>query len=233
MWDASALVFQLFAMAFFAGVPSEGHELPTVSLSTIALSWLCLTMTLGVFTFRALPSRALLEQLRRAEPDNQPLTQAEDTPVRTSSSGTGSTPLVADSSRDPDKDAPPSFVSVFCRADTRLILCFMGLFNLKSSLYIATFHSQMKEMFFAPTADSLAATFNVAFPVGGFCTSMVGAVLLDRLGEREDLYMTLVVLLALMFGIYNLLPYAASQFASALLFGPTRTLHLVLTVPCT
>ena len=107
-------------------------------------------------------------------------------------------------------------------------------------------------MFFLPTAESLADTFNVAFPVGGFFTSVVASILLDRLGSREDLYMTLVVLLAIMFGICaqrrldpktsaqrrpltiygsrrspadNLLPYAASQFASALLFGPTRTLQ--------
>lgn len=221
MWDASALVFQIFALLFFSTVPAEGHELPTVSLTSIALAWLTLTMTLGVLTFQMLPSRALLEQLRASEPSSQPLTQAEETPVRKDG---GSTPLAASAPED-GTNTPPSFMSVFCRTDTRLILMFMGLFNLKSSFYIATFAEQMKGMFFPPTADSLANTFNIAFPVGGFCTSMIGAILLDRLGEREDLYMTLVLLLAIMFGIYNLLPYAASQFASALLFGPTRTLQ--------
>ena len=120
---------------------------------------------------------------------------------------------------------PPSFLACYCRADTRLLLCFMALFNLKSSFYIATFASQSAAMFYPPTAESLADTFNFAFPVGGFCTSVVASILLEKLGDREDLYMTLVVLLAIIFGIYNLLPYAASQFASALLFGPTRTLQ--------
>ena len=72
------------------------------------------------------------------------------------------------------------------------MLLFMGLFNLKSSFYIATFAEQMKCMIFAPTAALLAATFNFAFPVGGFCTSAIASIVLDRLGEREDLYLTLV-----------------------------------------
>ena len=101
----------------------------------------------------------------------------------------------------------------------------MGIFNLKSSFFIATFASQMRDMFYAPTADALSQTFNIAFPVGGFFTSVIASLLLERLGDREDLYLTLVLLLAIMFGIYNLLPYAASQFAAALLFGPTRTLQ--------
>ena len=61
--------------------------------------------------------------------------------------------------RSPPCAAEPSFVAVFCRNDTRLMLLFMGLFNLKSSFYIATFASQMKGMFYAPTADALATTF--------------------------------------------------------------------------
>ena len=227
MWDASALVFQIFALTYFSTVPAEGHELPSLSLTTIALGWLCLTVTLGLLTFRFLPSRALLEQMRAAEPSSQPLTQTEDAPgseKKAGAGGAGSAPMSLAGPND-GTSAPPSFVSVFCRTDTRLILTFMGLFNLKSSFYIATFATQMRGMFYAPTAESLSSTFNFAFPVGGFFTSVVGSILLDRLGEREDLYMTLVVLLAIMFGLYNLLPYAASQFASALLFGPTRTLQ--------
>ena len=37
--------------------------------------------------------------------------------------------------------------------------------------------------------------------------------------------MTIVVLAAITFGACNLMPYAASQLASALLFGPCRTLQ--------
>ena len=179
MWDASALVFQIFALLYFSTVPSDASQLPaptvpanpapTLGLTTIALAWLCMTVVLGALTFQALPSRALLEQLRAAEPSSQPLTQAEDSATPASSKkGKDDAPMAHASPNDGAAE-PPSFLSVFCRTDTRLLLCFMGLFNLKSSFYIATFASQMKGMFHGPTAESLSETFNVAFPVGGFC----------------------------------------------------------------
>ena len=206
MWDASALVFRLFAMLYFASVPGGaksggGGDKPSIGLDTIAFGWLLLVVPLGLLTFRALPSKQLLDRLRAegGEASSQPLTQADEA---------GGTSKPSPKAEEPPSLAGASFLSVFCRNDTRLMLCFMGLFNLKSSFYIATFAAQMRGMFLPPTADSLADTFNIAFPVGGFFTSVVASILLDRLGEREDLYMSLVVLLAIMFGIYNLLPYA-------------------------
>jgi len=222
MWDASALVFKLFATAYFATVPAEPPGAPpSLGLPTIVMGWLCMTVTLGAFTFKVLPSKALLEQLRTSEPSSQPLTQSEEAPNKTAKAAA---PMEHAPPAD-GSEAAPTFLSVFLRTDTLLMLGFMAVFNLKSSFYIATFATQMRGLFYEPTAISLSETFNIAFPVGGFCTSFVGAILLDRLGQREDLYLTLVVLLAIMFGLYNLLPYAASQFASALLFGPTRTLQ--------
>jgi len=116
-----------------------------------------------------------------------------------------------------------TFVQCFCRKDTLLLLMFMSAMNLKSSLYITTFAEEVSLMFSPATATSLATTFNLAFPIGGFVTSVLASLMLERLGDREDLYMLLVVVLALIFGLYNLLPYTAAQLASALLFGPTRT----------
>ena len=228
MWDGSALVFQLFGLTYFATVPSgaalaadDPAAMPSISLTAISLFWSTWCLLIGAATFKALPTREYLEQLRAAEGQSaEPLQQAEDFEIKSAT-----TPTVAGDDAAPGTAPPASFLSHFNRTDTRLLLCFMGLFNLKSSFYIATFATQMNGMFFSPTADSLAQTFNIAFPIGGFCTSAIASVLLDRLGEREDLYMTLVVLLAIMFGIYNLMPYASSQFASALLFGPTRTLQ--------
>ena len=220
MWDGSALVLKLFELAYFSSAPTG--EPASFGLGSIALCWLVVCVVAGIPTWRALPSRQLLQQLRAAEPSAQPLTQAEEYPPAKGADGPG--PVEAAT---PVSDAQPSvsFLSVFCRTDTKLLLGFMALFNLKSSFYIATFATQMQDMFAPTTAEKLATSFNIAFPVGGFCTSVVASVLLDKLGEREDLYMTLVVLLAIMFGLYNLLPYAAAQFASALLFGPTRTMQ--------
>ena len=119
MWDASALVFQIFALLYFSTTPvAEQGALPSVGLAPIAFGWLCMTIVIGSLTFRALPSRALLEQLRAAEPSSQPLTQAEETPSKS-----GSAPMTQ--SAPADGSAPPvSFFSVFCRNDTRLMLCF-------------------------------------------------------------------------------------------------------------
>jgi len=62
MWDASALVLMLFNGAYFA-TASDG-ERPAFGLDGIALSWLCLTVPLGVLTWKVLPSLAEVEQLR-------------------------------------------------------------------------------------------------------------------------------------------------------------------------
>ena len=136
MWDASALVFRLFAMLYFASVPGGaksggGGDKPSIGLDTIAFGWLLLVVPLGLLTFRALPSKQLLDRLRAegGEASSQPLTQADEA---------GGTSKPSPKAEEPPSLAGASFLSVFCRNDTRLMLCFMGLFNLKSSFYIAT-----------------------------------------------------------------------------------------------
>ena len=83
----------------------------------------------------------------------------------------------------------------------------------------------MSEEFATPTANSLSLTFNTAFPLGGFLTSALASLLLDKCGSREDLYMSVVLCLCLLFGTATMLPHASAQYAGALLFGPTRTVQ--------
>jgi hypothetical protein len=51
----------------------------------------------------------------------------------------------------------------------------------------------MASMYAPETAESLALTFNTAFPVGGFLTSAAASLLLEKCGDREDLYMAVVL----------------------------------------
>jgi len=117
----------------------------------------------------------------------------------------------------------PNFRNQFCRLDTALILAFMSLHNLKATFFITTFADHMNELFDAETAASLAQTFNVAFPVSGFFTAFVAAVVLEKLGSREDLYMAVSVVLVLLFHLASIPPWPSSQLAAVLLFGPART----------
>ena len=55
--------------------------------------------------------------------------------------------------------------------------------------------------------------------------SLGSSCLLHVLGEYEDLYMAVVLLLANVWGTLSLLPYYSAQLLSTLLFGPTRTLQ--------
>ena len=204
MWDGSALVFMLFNGAYFAGT-SRG-EASRLGLSAIALLWMTISIAAGVPTWMRLPTRELILQLRASE---EPL----DAAAEDGSHGKASTPRVG------------SFMSHLVRRDTMLLLLFMASYNLKSSFFITTFADQASQMTAEPVATGLATTFNLAFPIGGFLTSIGGALLLERLGEREDIYMGIVSLLAISLGMYNLLPFPTTQFAAALLFGPTRTLQ--------
>lgn len=67
--------------------------------------------------------------------------------------------------------------------------------------------------------------FNIAFPVGGFFFSIISSVVLQYFGEREDLYMLMVLTAANIFGLMSLLPYEATQLIAAIIFGPVRTLQ--------
>ena len=221
MWDASALVFLLFGTAYFATI--DGSSSPSrVGLPVIALSWMCVCVCVGVPTWWALPSQAQLLQQRAT----MPVALATDGERAGQSQCFGEALADAPAKRVSKAEVQDNtFLSCLARRDTALMLLFMVVYNLKSSFYITTFADQMSLLFPDPVAKGLATTFNIAFPLGGFATSMGAAMLLEILGEREDLYMTLVVLLAITVSVYNLLPFVGNQFASALLFGPTRTLQ--------
>ena len=106
-----------------------------------------------------------------------------------------------------------------------LLTCLLTYLLHRSSFFITTFADEAASLFDSYWTDTLATTFNLAFPLGGFVTSVFATILLSRLGDREDLYMLLVVLMALFLSFLNLLPYPSTQLFAALLFGPTRTLQ--------
>jgi hypothetical protein len=78
----------------------------------------------------------------------------------------------------------PTFASFLFRADTVLLLGFMSVMNLKSSLYITTFAEEAALLFPSSLAQALATTFNLAFPLGGFLTSVLEHLCLP-LGSTE------------------------------------------------
>ena len=187
MWDGSALVFQLFSLAYFSTVPdgaaarAVGHPqaMPTLGLGTIAVVWSIWCLFIGTVTFFALPSKALLDTIRAAEGSPaEPLTQDEDvrlsggdgdgdgsgdvggdsehvggdsrltngdtklkaeaSAAAAAAAAAGGNPSSATGSTASASTSRGSFLDHFCRTDTRLLLLFMSLFNLKSSFYIGT-----------------------------------------------------------------------------------------------
>ena len=185
MWDASALVFMIFNGVYFA--TANAHERPVLGLDVIAFSWLGLTVPLGLLTLRVIPSLAEVHQLRgRGEgasdvtSDDQGDTRALTGAVDDSTDNMGSPPPSAGRGVPPT----PTFASFFFRADTVLLLGFMSVMNLKSSLYITTFAEEAALLFPSSLAQALATTFNLAFPLGGFLTSVLEHLCLP-LGSTE------------------------------------------------
>ena len=213
MWDASALVFMIFNAVYFAS--ARDGEPPNVGLGMIAVGWLGVTIPLGVMTWRVLPSKSEVDAIR-ANSDTVMLT----TSTTEDSELTGG---VNQDGKGQSEGAEASFLSCFVRKDTCLVLAFMATMNLKSSFFITTFADEALRLFGADSAEVLSTTFNLAFPIGGFITSILASMMLQRLARREDLYMLVVVLLCLAFGLLNLIPIVPTQMGAALLFGPTRT----------
>jgi len=118
-----------------------------------------------------------------------------------------------------------SFSGQFCRTDTMLLVAFMATFNLKCSFTLTTIADQMGQLFDHDTATQLATAFNVAFPLGGLITSILAALLLQYFDEREDIYITISLVLILIYCLFSLFPYVTAQYVAMLLFGPSRTLQ--------
>lgn len=111
------------------------------------------------------------------------------------------------------------------RPDTLVVVAFMSAYTLKSSFLIMTYADQMENMFGEELGKKLVSVFNFAFPVGGGATAVVSAIVLDRLGSRPDLYMTIVLALAITVCLLNTMPFFLAQLGTALLFGPVRTIQ--------
>jgi len=212
MWDSSSIVFLIFHAAYF----NLG-----ISLHSVTLFWLALCVLSGVHSWFTLPSLEGVSRIRAAHAASE-------------GDGDGGIELTrGESEFEPTAElieAPAGgLLSQLIRADTLLMYAFMAVYNLKSTFFITTFADQMLQLFppetHGKTAESLALTFDTAFPVGGLLTSAVASVLLEKLGDREDLYMALVLTITIVFGIANLLPFVFTQYVAALLFGPARTIQ--------
>jgi len=251
MWDASALVLMLFNLVYFASTGWAQGEPPNASLPFIAGGWLLICVPLGAIAWRALPTLQMINHLRAAgAAGTQPLNENElaepaDVMVSAHMDAEGcvgkddtSSAAKVDSHAEPEamsatveaagavQNDAADFFRCFCRKDTLLLLWFMSTYNLKSSFFITTFKDEVFALFNdVDTAERISTIFNLAFPLGGFLTSVVATVILNRLGEREDLYMLLVVVCALVLSFLNLLPYESTQLCAAVLFGPVRTLQ--------
>ena len=66
----------------------------------------------------------------------------------------------------------------------------------------------------------VSSLFNVAFPVGGFCTAFPAAALLRKASAAQ--YWAVVLALALAFAVLAAIPTWGTQLAGALVFGPAR-----------
>jgi len=217
MWDSSAVVFLGFHALYFESGMGLDH---------ICILWLSVCIVLGVATRFVLPTLEDVQRLRveasGGAPTEEVVPSAEDSAEDAKAEESLALAGEVLTERSPKGE---SFTEQFFRYDTMLLLAFMSVYNLKSSFYITTFEDQMLELFPIDTAESLALTFDAAFPVGGFFTSIVASIVLEKFGTREDIYMSIVLLLAVTFGLCNLLPFVATQYISALLFGPTRTIQ--------
>lgn len=83
----------------------------------------------------------------------------------------------------------------------------------------------MHELFSTANAEQLTVGLGLAFPLGGCLTSVGAAVLLERLGRREDLYMAVALGAALLFFTVSFFHSLPLQWAGVLLFGCVRTLQ--------
>mmetsp|Transcript_25129 Transcript_25129/g.77547 ORF Transcript_25129/g.77547 Transcript_25129/m.77547 type:complete len:472 (+) Transcript_25129:64-1479(+) len=127
--------------------------------------------------------------------------------------------------RDESADEKPAAWPLLTRRDTVGLVGFMALYNLKSAFYIESVADQIRTSLdvSAQAARRLDLVFNLAFPIGGFVTSLASATLLEKYHDRDDVVFLVVAVAANAFSLVQLLPLQAAQYAAALLFGPART----------
>ena len=134
--------------------------------------------------------------------------------------------LAAELHRSPCYTQKTTFRTLFLRTDTCFLFVFMSVYNLKSSFYIVTLRDQLSAAGISSAeADRVSTTFNLAFPIGGLLCSVLAMAMLNRWRDSEHLYIGLVVTLACVFSLLEMVPAVWSQYAAAVLFGPTRTLQ--------
>jgi len=246
MFDSSSIVFLLFQLLYL----QAGLGLGTIALVWLSVCLLVSAptyFTVPTWAFlqndRAqsgpLPSLPSLPPAAEAAAAGSP--QAEGAQAPPAAEGGA-----------PAKLGPGAVWAYMRRPETLMMLAFMSVYNLKSSFYIETFSDQIRQLFDEKTSGhhhrtaaarcrhhthscvatrcvpacrrrQLDALFNVSFPVGGLVTSLATSMILQRYPRRPDVYMTVTLVAANLFGLLQLLPLASTQVLAAMLFGPART----------
>jgi MFS family permease len=105
-----------------------------------------------------------------------------------------------------------SIIVLLSRRDTVLLLFFMVVCNLKYSFYIATFSKQLARIATTPIANSAVnLAFNIAFPVGGFCSCFASTAVLTMFKHSPQSYFLLIICLALVHAVANLIQSLEAQ----------------------
>lgn len=106
-----------------------------------------------------------------------------------------------------------------------LMVYFMAVYNLISNFYIETQLDEFELRFGRDTAVWISTTFNLAFPIGGFCTALPASIIMRKYGEQPHIYWSIVIILGAGFATLSLIPLVWSQLTAALIFGPARCLQ--------
>jgi len=112
--------------------------------------------------------------------------------------------------------------AVLLTPTNQLLISFMSCYNLVSNFYIETQKDQLETLFGYEKANWISTTFNLAFPIGGFCASLPVSILLQRVGDRACVCWALTCALTSTFALLSLVPLESTQLTAAIVFGPIR-----------
>ena len=209
MWDSSSVVFLIFATAY------DHFSFPAF-IAIWAVVSLVVSFLVMALLLRSLRTAKRLRQ-RNDEIDRRKRIAEERS---LSQSTVGEESVLSE-------ENPISMWRLLIRRDTVGLVGFMALYNLKSAFYIETMSDQIRTSLNISNqrARMLDLTFNLAFPIGGFATSLGSAALLQKFHNRDDIVFLVVAVAANIFSLLQLAPFETTQYAAACIFGPARTLQ--------
>jgi len=121
--------------------------------------------------------------------------------------------------------APEGLLPTLLAPHNLLVLSFMAVYGLISNFYIVSQTNEFTERYGHEDGLFLSSTFDIAFPVGGFCTAFPATLFMRRFGEKEHIYWSVLLGLTLLFTFLYSVPTYTTQMLAALIFGPIRCLQ--------